>query len=314
METIEKKALKVKELLNRLGYNDIVIEEHTDKSCEWRPNKKISIKSEVETFPRSSLEVNHEKFYWQFSFNGSFFQTSDNLFQLFLKNIVLYFSKDDQSSQGILAMLEKEAETSNLETVDFFLDAARELFGKFRIEETRMKISADAFVAIYGKATDDEVEYSVILHLDSDNPDTTELKVYLETRVFYCDLRRKLSKNLDKSDLSQAVMDVKKALSAFNDICTQLEDESNYSLRLVESPSAQPTPKWVLGNFREIMAVYGNAVLPFQAGVFPNHPEYLSDEFGKYIEFSSKIKSLNEMLEGFPDGQWHVQILEDCSC
>lgn len=40
METIEKQAFKVKELLNTLGYNDIAIEEHTDKSCEWQPTKK----------------------------------------------------------------------------------------------------------------------------------------------------------------------------------------------------------------------------------------------------------------------------------
>jgi len=314
METIEKQAFKVKELLQMLGYNDIVIEEHTDNSCEWEPTKKIHIRCEVEAYTGSCLEAHHEKFCWHFSFNGSFFKASDNLFQLFLKNIVFYLSKDDQSSQRILAMLEKEAEPSNLETVDLFLDSARELFGKFRIEETRMKICADAFVAIYGKATDDEVEYSVILHLDRDNHDTTELKVHLETQVFFCSLKRNLSMNLDKSDLSQALVDVKNALSAFNDICMQLEDSSNYSLRLIESPSAEPTPKWLLGSLREIMAVYGNAILPFQAGIFPSHPEYLSEEYGKFIEFSSTIKSLNEMLEGFPDGQWHVQILEDCSC
>lgn len=313
METIEKQAFKIKEILQMLGYTGITIEEKTDKSCEWRPSKKIHIRCEVEAYTRSSLEAHHENSCWQFSFNGSFFQTSDNLFQLFLKNIVLYLSKNKQSSNIILAELGEEMEITEIETIDFFLDSAREIFGKLRIEETRMKICADDFVAIYGKSMDAEVAYSVILHLDSDNPDTTELKVRLQTQVLYCDLRRKLSKNLDKSDLLQAVMDVKKALSAFNDICTQLEDESKYSLRLVESPSAQPTPKWVLGNFKEVMAVYGNAVLPFQAGI-SSRPEYLSDKHGKFIEFSSKVGCLKEIVEGFPDAQWRVEILQDCFC
>ncbi|WP_289059054.1 hypothetical protein, partial [uncultured Mesotoga sp.] len=199
------------------------------------------------------------------------------------------------------------------ETIDFFLDSAREIFGKLRIEETRMKICADDFVAIYGKSMDDKVEFSVFLDLNGDNPDNTELEVCLQTQVFYCDLRRKLSKNLDKSDLSQALADVKRALSAFNDICTQLEDESNYSLSLVESSSAETTPIWVLDNFRENMAVYGNAVLPFQAGI-SSRPEYLSDKHGKFIEFSSKVGCLNEIVEGFPDAQWRVEILQDWFC
>lgn len=314
METIEKQAFKVKELLNTLGYNDIVIEGQIDNSCEWEPTKKIHISCEVEAYTRSCLEAHHENSCWHFSFNGSFFKASDNLFQLFLKNIVFYLSKNKQSSNIILAELGEEMEIAEIETVDFFLDAARELFGKFRIEETRMKICADAFVAIYGKATDDEVEYSVILNLDSENPDTTELEVCLETRVFWCNLKRKLSKNLDKSDLSQAIADVKKALSAFYDLCIQLQDSSNYSLSLVESPSAKPTSERSLGNFKEVMAVYGNAVLPFQAGIFPSHPDYLSEEHGNFIEFSSKVKCLKEILDDFPEGEWSVDIMQDCSC
>jgi len=306
METIEKQAFKVKELLNTLGYNDIAIEEHTDKSCEWQPTKKINI-----TSPGSSLEISSKNSCWEFYFSGSFFQTSDNLFQLFLENIVLYLSKNKQSSNMILA--EFGEEITEIETIDFFLDSAREIFGKLRIEETRMKICADDFVAIYGKSMDDKVEFSVFLDLNGDNPDNTELEVCLQTQVFYCDLRRKLSKNLDKSDLSQALADVKRALSAFNDICTQLEDESNYSLSLVESSSAETTPIWVMDNFRENMAVYGNAVLPFQAGI-SSRPEYLSDKHGKFIEFSSKVGCLNEIVEGFPDAQWRVEILQDWFC
>lgn len=312
METIEKQAFKVKELLNTLGYNDIAIEGQIDNSCEWRPTKKINI-----TSPGSSLEISHKnsswKPCWEFSFNGSFFKASDNLFQLFVKNIVFHLSKNKQSSNIILAELGEEMEITEIETIDFFLDSAREIFGKLRIEETRMKICADDFVAIYGKSMDDEVEFSVFLDLNGDNPDNTELEVCLQTQVFSCSLKRNLSKTMDKSDLSQALADVKRALSAFNDICTQLEDESNYSLSLVESPSAETTPLWVLDNFRENMAVYGNAVLPFQAGI-SSRPEYLSDKHGKFIEFSSKVGCLKEIVEGFPDAQWRVEILQDCFC
>lgn len=52
--------------------------------------------------------------------------------------------------------------------------------------------------------------------------------------------------------------------------------------------------KWLLGSFRKIMVVYGNAGLSFQAGIFPSCSEYVSEEHCRFVEFSSKVKCLRK--------------------
>jgi len=315
MDSIEKQAFRIEETLRKLGFKDILIERIRDEKCEWRPNREISISLEPKSPSLPDFaEIFKENSVWHLSFGSFGFHASDELFTLFLESIVNHLSEDKSISQEIIDGLEDEVETSNLETLDCFLDSTREIFGTLGIVENRLRIVDNSNICVFGHTHKEHKEYLRALDLDKDDSDNLKLTAILETQVLYCKLTRQLREKADKSKLFQALNDVNNVFSIYEDICQQLQDQSNYSLKLVDSSSAEPVSNRSLGDYRELMAVYGNAVIPFQAGVIPSFAEYESEERGVYIEFVSKVKSLTEMLDEFPEGEWCVDISQDCSC
>lgn len=315
MDSIEKQALRIEETLRKLGFKDILIERIRDEKCEWKPNREISISLEPKSpsLPRSA-EIFKENSVWHLSFGSFGFHASDELFTLFLENIVNHLSEDKSISQEIIDGLEDEVETSNLETLDCFLDSTRDVFGTLGIVENRVRIVDDNYICVFGHSQKEYKKYLMVLDLKNADSDNLELTAILESRVLFCKLTRHLREKVDRGKLFEALNDVNNVFSIYEDICQQLQDQSNYSLKLVDSSSAEPVSRRCLGDYRELMAVYGNAVIPFQAGVIPSCAEYESEERGVYIEFASKVKSLTEMLDEFPEGEWCVDITQDCSC
>lgn len=315
MDSIEKQAFRIEEILRKLRFKDILIERNHDEKCEWRPNREISISLEPKSPSLPDFaEIFKENSVWHLSFDSFGFHASDELFTLFLESIVNYLSEDKSLAQEIIDGLEDEVETSNLETLDCFLDSTRDIFGTLGIVENRLRIVDDNYICVFGHSHKEHKEYLMVLDLKNADSDNLKLTAILETQVIYCELTRQLRDKADKSKLFQALNDLNYVFSIYEDICQQLQDQSNYSLKLVDSSSAEPVSHRSLGDYRELMAVYGNAVIPFQAGVIPSCAEYESEERGVYIEFASKVKSLTEMLDEFPEGEWCVDISQDCSC